>query len=365
MLNTSPGFARKFKQLLWLSMIATFLLSGCGKRKPPQPPLERVPQRLEIDGRQIGDRIDVTWKMPARNAPDGDTLKITRIDVYRLSEPLDDSLSLTEAEFASRSTMISSIQVGEDDFGLKQMTFSDKLNLIGQSVRLRYALRTVNESGQKAVFSNFFLVEPVANVAQSPRDPQATVSQESIQLTWTPPTKNLDGTEPANILGYQLFRAEEGKPFRSLLKSPSRDTVFEDRDFEFGKRYRYFLRTVSLGRNAESIDSFNSETIEVVPKDTFPPASPEALTIASAPNVISVFFAFNLEPDIANYKIYRSTDRTAPVGDWDLIATIAADTNSFQDKSVKADTLYFYYVVAIDKFGNVSEPSEIVGETAL
>jgi len=37
---------------------------------------------------------------------------------------------------------------------------------------------------------------------------------------------------------------------------------------------------------------------------------------------------------------------------------------SFQDDKVESGKKYYYYVIAVDTAGNVSQPSEVVSETA-
>src|SRR3982750_1256551 len=115
----------------------TFLMiapAGCGKRKPPLPPVERVLQRVEVSGFQRGDRVILSWKMPAHNAPPNSVLNISRADIYRLAEPLASPLGLSEEEFASRSVLIAAVKVESTDFGLKTMSFTDKLEFAGQPV---------------------------------------------------------------------------------------------------------------------------------------------------------------------------------------------------------------------------------------
>src|SRR4051812_22554338 len=110
-------------QKIALALITLILLIAlaCAKRTPPLPPVERVPQRVEISGFQRGNVVNLSWTMPARNAPGGSALKIDRVDVYRLAEPVNSPLSLTEEEFASRSTLIASIPISESDFARKQL----------------------------------------------------------------------------------------------------------------------------------------------------------------------------------------------------------------------------------------------------
>ena len=364
-LSLNNRLKRAAHGLVLLAFLVPVAAVSCGKRKPPQPPAERVPQRAQINGRQIGDRIDLVWTMPARNVGPGSALNIDRVDIYRLAEPLGQPLSLTEQEFADRSTLIGSLQIDDSDFGLKRKVFSDKLTLVGQAARLRYAVRFVNSSGQKASFSNFFLIEPVANVAVAPGGFSISPSQEEIKLMWEVPPQNLDGSTPANILGYNLYRIDEAGSTSKLNEKPVEVTAFSDKKFEFGKKYGYFVRSVSLGRNAEEVESFGSETTFITPTDTFRPAPPEALTIAAAPANISIFFAFNLEPDIAGYRVFRSEDPGKAKQEWEELTSKPIESNTFQDKTARSGVVYYYYVVAVDRAGNVSDPSAIVSETAL
>ena len=346
-------------------MLAFFISLNCGKRTPPLPPIERVRQRVEISGFQRGNKVNLTWTMPARNAPDGSILNIDRADIYRLAEPLNSTLTLSEEEFASRSTLIASLKITDADFGLKKISYTDTLEFAGQPVRLRYAIRFVNNSGQKAAFSNFLLIEPTARIADAPTSLSAKIIENAIILDWDAPDANVDGTKPANVLGYNVYRStSENETAKILNKTPVNQTKFNDESFEFENDYLYFARTVSLGSNGEPVESLESNIIKISPKDVFPPSSPSAITIAAAPNNLSIFFAANPEKDIAGYRIYRSTNKNLPLSEWQNLTPELLTTNTFQDKKVESGKTYFYYLTAADKAGNISEPSIIVVETA-
>lgn len=357
-------FKFKHSVLVILAFALVTVFAGCGKRKPPLPPVERVIQRVQINGTQFGNLIRVSWQMPARNAPDGSVLNIARADVYRLAEPLSASLTLTEEEFASRSTLIGSVPIQDSDFALKTKSYTDTLQLAGQPVRLRYAVRFVNASGQRAAFSNFLLIEPTAAVAEIPAEVELQLSQSAVTVAWKPPSRNIDGTSPANILGYNIYRTNsKGETRRLNEDDPVNDTEFRDEFFSFGEKYTYFVRTVSLGTNAGRVESLDSGKKELTPVDTFAPEPPDAVTIAASPNTISIFFAANVEKDIAGYRVYRSTDRVKPLDEWDLMTPDLLDVTTYQDIGVTSGVTYFYYLRAVDKDGNVSGPSEIVSDS--
>jgi hypothetical protein len=330
---------------------------------PPLPPIERVPQRVELAGFQRGGHVLLSWKMPARNAAAGSVLNISRADIYRLAESVTSPLSLSEEEFASRSVLIATLKITDADFGLKTMGFTDNLEFAGQPVRLRYAVRFVNASGQKAGFSNFLLIEPAANIASNPTALETKVTQDAILLNWKAPEANVNGSKPPNIIGYNVYRSgSEKEPAKLLNQTPVTKEDFADEFFEFDKDYFYFVRTVSVGNDAVPTESLESNIAKVHPKDTFPPSPPEAITLAAGPTSISLFFAVNPEKDVAGYKIYRSTDPGLAKPSWELLTPELLTTNTFQDLRVESGKTYYYYLTATDKNGNVSEPSEVVSE---
>src|SRR5258705_11952947 len=99
----------QISKAFWLCALAIGIAVtfGCGKRRPPLPPVERVQQRTELlSGAQQGNEVILSWPAPRRNAPDSTVQSIRRVDVYRLAEKPGAPLPLTEEEFAARSTLI-------------------------------------------------------------------------------------------------------------------------------------------------------------------------------------------------------------------------------------------------------------------
>lgn len=336
---------------------------GCGKRGLPVPPKERVLQRVDVSGFQRGNQIVLSWKMPARNAAKGNVTNISRADIYRLAEPLNAPLQLSEEEFANRSTLIAALVITDADFGARTLSYKDTLEFVGQAARLRYAIRFVNASGQKAGFSNSLLIEPTSKVAANPAALAAEASQEAIRLKWLPSPGNIDGSTPPIILGYNVYRSTSQKePGKLLNKTPVAAAGFNDEFFEFGKDYYYFVRAVSVGTQAEPVESSESNIVKFKAVDTFAPTAPASITVAAAPTTISIFWAVNIEKDVVGYKIYRSEDSDLPKDKWTLLTPDLLKTNTFQDAKVESGKTYFYYLTATDKFGNLSEASEIVSE---
>jgi hypothetical protein len=367
--NFHLNFRRLFTFGLCLFTFA-FTLAACGKRHPPLPPVERVPQRTELlSGVQRGNQVILSWPAPRRNASDESVQSIRRVDVYRLAEAVDDPLPLTEEEFSARSTLIGSVNEEQINGAKDSLAYTDELSL-SEPVRLRYAVRYVNAAGQRATFSNFLLIEPAASVSRPPVvAPSPEVSENAINVRWDAPQANVDDTRPANLLGYNVYRSagSQNEPAGTPLNArPINATSFADQSFTFGEEYVYVVRAVSLGTGGEPVESLNSNSVTVKPTDSFPPAPPTGLTAAASPSPlrISIFFAANQERDVLGYNLYRSNDPDLPKESWTKLNRELLERTTFQDDAVRTGQKYFYYVVAVDRAGNVSKPSNVQSETA-
>jgi hypothetical protein len=352
---------------LLLSLVAFALLSGCGKRRPPLPPLERVPQRTELlSGAQRGNQVILSWPAPLRNAPAGNVQSIRRIDLYRLAEKPSAPLPLTEEEFAARSTLIGSVPFESISAAGETITYIDTLELAGEPTRLRYALRYVNAAGQRAAFSNFLIIEPAARIAEPPVLLDKEVSEAGITLKWKAPASNIDGSKPVNLLGYNVYRVEAAQneisqtPLNTALLS---GTTYTDKNFRFGEKYTYVLRSVSLGTGGTQVESLNSNALAVEALDIFPPSPPADIRINAATGRIALFIPANPERDIAGYNVYRSTDPDLPKDRWTKLNDALLTRTTFQDETVESGKKYFYYLTAVDTTGNTSPPSEVVSDT--
>ncbi|HET9527364.1 MAG TPA: hypothetical protein VFO99_14420 [Pyrinomonadaceae bacterium] len=356
-------------RLCGILLLAAIVLAGCGKRRPPLPPIERVQQRTELlSGAQQGNEVILSWPAPQRNAPDSSVQSIRRIDVYRLAEKPGAPLALTEEEFAARSTLVGSVTYEQIQTAGDTLTYRDVLELAGEPTRLRYALRYVNASGQRAAFSNFLTIEPAARIAQAPvLAPEPKLTEDAITITWQPPPANIDGSTPVNLLGYNVYRMEESQsepsqvPLNSALVS---GTEYSDKNFQFGNNYRYVVRSVSLGTGGAQVESLNSNAVPIAARDIFPPAPPERPSIAPDPSFgrLAIFFAANKETDIAGYNIYRSTDPNLPKDQWTKLNQSLLTRTTYQDERVESGKTYYYYLTAVDQAGNVSQPSDVGSE---
>jgi len=347
-------------------LLFAFTFSACGKRRPPLPPSENVPQRTELlSGVQRGNQVILSWPAPRRNAADESVQSIRRIDVYRVAEGVNAPLALTEEEFAARATLIGSVPFTDIRQAGDTITYTDTLTLT-EPVRLRYALRYVNDAGQRASFSNFLLLEPATRVSQPPTLQSVENPRENaITLRWSAPPANVDGSTPINLLGYNLYRTDSSQqtpaqtPLNSALIS---QTEFTDQNFNFSEQYNYVVRAVSLGTGGAQVESLNSNALSISPVDKFAPAAPSSISVAPAPDRLSLFFPASPERDVVGYNIFRSTDPALPKAQWIKLNQSLVERTTYQDEALESGIRYYYYLTAVDAAGNTSTPSEVVSE---
>jgi hypothetical protein len=347
------------------SLLLLALTLACGKRVPPQPPIERVQQRTELlSGGQRGNQVILSWPAPVRNAPDSSVQSIRRVDVYRLAEKPSAPLPLTEEEFGARSTLIGSVTFDEIKNAKDHLTYTDTLVLAGEPTRLRYAVRYVNAAGQRAAFSNFLLIEPAARVAQPPKALGTAIAEKGITISWEPPAANIDGSTPVNVLGYNVYRLDDAEGAQTPINGGAlvSGTQFVDKNFKFGEDYRYIVRAASLGTEGLQVESLNSNVVSASPRDVFKPSPPTGISIGSAPGRLSVFFASNPEPDVVGYFIYRSEDPNLPLEKWTRLNSAPYTKNTYADVNVESGKTYSYFLRAIDSAGNLSDPSAVYSE---
>lgn len=351
--------------LLVLAVSALSLAPTCGKRRPPLPPIERIPQRTEqLTGSQRGNQIILSWPAPLRNAGEGSVQSIRRVDVYRVAERPNAPLPMTEDEFAARSTLVGSVSYDEIKKAGSNLIYTDTLELT-EPARLRYAVRYVNAAGERAAFSNFFLMEPAARVAAPPTITGKEYSETAITIIWEAPKANIDGSTPVNLLGYNVYRTaasqrEAGSP---LNQEPITATKYRDKTFKFGEKYTYMVRSVSLGTEGKPVESLDSNPVEASQEDTYPPSAPTLAQPGAAPGRLALFWSASPEPDVAGYLLYRTTDPNLPKNRWTLLTQAVYTRTTFTDENVESAKTYYYYVIAVDNNGNKSQPSEVVSET--
>jgi len=347
-----------------LSLCLSILLTACGKIGDPLPPIPRAPLKIdELGVEQQGTKLILSFPFTRTSRT-----RLQRVDVYRLIEPTDAPQGLPIETFSEKAHVIYSIPADEIPLNSSKVVYNDTLDMRSElrNKRYRYAVRMFNPAGQAADFSSYAMIEPLFNLSLPPANLNAKQFETRIEITWDQPTGNMNETSPANVAGYNIYR-RTGESVYRINPEPLREPRFIDRNFQFGVNYQYIVRSLSFTPGkaslSEAIESNDSPPLDHTPKDTFPPAPPKPVTIASINSIVSLFWPLNAEPDVIGYNIYRTEDENAPPEKWIKLNQELYKTASFRDERVQVGKRYFYQITAIDAYGNESVRSETVSET--
>ncbi|MFN0122613.1 MAG: fibronectin type III domain-containing protein [Blastocatellia bacterium] len=318
----------------------------------------------DLGATQQGEIINLT--LPLNRTPR--SVLPLRVEIYRLIEPASAPLGMTEEVYSLRSSLIATLPVKDVPPGLSALTHRDSIDFqaAGGAPRYRYAVRVIQREEQVAAFSNYAMLTPELEIARPPGDLKATPGQTELEITWTAPAANISGKQPANVVGYNLYRRAAGVLAR-LNPKPLPETRYPDRAFQFETEYEYLVRALSLpakSKNiAEALESNESATLKITPKDTFAPAAPAAITVASINGVVSLFWPANPETDVSGYYLYRAEAPDTPPAAWARLTPQPHKATSFRDDRVQAGKTYYYQLTAIDGAGNESPRSATIAET--
>ncbi|MFQ6082164.1 MAG: fibronectin type III domain-containing protein [Candidatus Aminicenantia bacterium] len=346
------------KKLIILGFLFLIFIS-CGRKAPLLPPIIRIPQEVSnLSVSQSGTKIILSWINPA-NYIDGTPLsEIEEIQIFILKEKKDSSITLTKDIFLEKANVF---QLKKSQFSLYsyqnrfQYPYQIKLEDLDKT-KLTLAVKVKDNRNKYSNLSNLVSIE--TKIAPlPPKNIEFSVLEDKIGIRWQPPEENIGNTRPAKVKAYNLYRwQEEGDLPHPLTSSPIKENSFEDKNFKFDQTYYYFIRsTANLA--PPYLESDNSEIIKVFPEDTFPPQLPTGLIALPGSDSVTLIWDSNQEKDLAGYKVWRKSQEEK---EFLLLTPNPISENSYEDKTVTKNTIYYYRLTALDKKNNESEKSEVI-----
>jgi hypothetical protein len=346
-------------------------LAGCAAPGEPTPRRPVVPEAVhDLSARQLGDAVVLRFTVPTDSTLQEPLATPPTVEIYRAISAPGAAPAPTQQPRLADTIPGELLDTYVTDGGFQ---FSDPLDpaelarAAGESIT--YTVRTLVSGRHLSAESNAVSLRAYPAPA-APAGLGATLTQQAIDLTWTPPQPASAPSVPSPA-SYRIYRAElepsgaaaaSAHPDQEALRAPlvllgtTAMPGFRDANFAFGRVYLYLVRSVAQFGSA-AVESANSNAVVVSAKDVFPPAAPQALEAVVAPATaqaaayVDLTWAFNTEPDLAGYNVFRSEQPGAP---GQKLNPQLLRSPSFQDTGVTPGHRYFYRVQAVDQAGNES-----------
>jgi hypothetical protein len=347
--------------------------AGCGAPGDPVPPSTRVPVAInDLTAQQAGDGVQLSFTLPAISITGEKLPSPPAVEILRGVTRADGSADPKSFRvvYTIPGTLVDSYRAEG------RVRFTDPIapeeTKSHPGGTLRYIVRTRASQKRASADSNVVSVRlfpvpaPIVSV-------EARVTESGVELTWPAPAGSATGEPMPTVTGYRIYRAEihpgalssspqdlsPGKPeAHAALLGFSESNSYRDTSVVFDHTYVYIVRSVIRVDGAE-LESSDSQSVTVTPRDVFPPAAPQGLVAAVLPGstpgtvLVDLSWSINLETDLAGYRVYRG-EQEGTRGE--LVTPDLLPTPALRDTSVDPGHRYWYTVTAVDRAGNESTP---------
>lgn len=180
-------------------------------------------------------------------------------------------------------------------------------------------------------------------VVGTPNDPPAApegliataLSYDSIELVWA--------DKSANESTFKIERSPDGSTWNQIGSVAANVTTYTDAALTPSTLYYYQVRASNIAGDSAYSNPASATTGPPPP----PPTAPLDLVAATVSDAaIELTWADNSD-DEDEFIVRRTTDNVT----WTEVAILAADTESFQDNGLTADTTYTYQVFSSNAWG--------------
>ena len=365
--------------------ILSLFIGGCAA---PAEPVERKPQVpvavADLAATQSGNGVILTFALPKETVDRRPLKQPPAVEIYRAVRPaLPAAPGISGVDWTAKLiATIPSEMVGHyADRGrfryldtLAPSDFPPHADMIANyTVRTRSSVRRESEDSNLATLPVFPAFEAIADL-------KPEITHAGVALSWTPPQKTLTGSAPP-LAGYHIYRAEikaeaatqapaaagaitgaskVNEPLAQVASTTA--PAYIDGQAQFDHTYAYSVRSVAQYPDT-ALESGDSNSVIVTPRDVFPPAAPQDLVAVlvpaqgESPAHFELSWAISAEADIAGYNVYRS-EQSGFSGTRLNVELLR--TPAFRDISTIAGRRYSYSVTAVDRAGNESPASDAV-----
>lgn len=352
-----------------LLLLAAALAAGCGRKIAPEAPLLVLPARPEpLRVTQEGSDVVLRFPFPSKTVQGTPLTNLTRVTVWReivpapagarAPEPPKEAAERERQEklFRQRAEAIRDLPreaLDEVTVGSELVVRDPMLPLyvekrIGR-VTLRYGVTATRDRKRVSPLSPLVSILPRVPPAE-PRGLSATVEEGRVCLEWLEPEGMLDGTTPASVAGYAVYRRDAAEDSYGEWIGVAVRSPFVDEGAPPGRRFVYTVRAAPTADLPPVLGPAADEVLAET-RDVFPPKAPDGLLVLSEEGGNRIVWNPALARDLAGYRVFARDGE----GAWVLLADGLADP-SFYDRGAPRGRRYG--VTAYDAAGNESPREE-------
>jgi hypothetical protein len=213
-----------------------------------------------------------------------------------------------------------------------------------------YVIRGVSKAGRAGQLSARVAV-PLVSPPAAPIAPRVSFNDKAVVLQWIPPVAEVGG--PA--IAFNVYRTDGPAAGQAtpLNPAPLTEPQFETTGVTFGQQLCVAVRGVQTVQNV-LIEGAATQPACVTPRDIFPPAAPQRVSLLLLDGAIDLVWDTSPEPDVKGYVVLRGE---AAGGTLRPLTPAPIQETTFRDTSVTPGVRYVYAVTAVDGAGNTSAES--------
>jgi len=360
---------------------ALLVMSACGKRGNPLPPLRPVPARVaDLAARRVDTRVELSFTIPSTNADGSTPVVIDRVEIYAtpvlsgvpakaLPQILADATNLRATirvrppavdVAAPRSTGSTTPAAGTTSAPTQaqaslpapgeRTSIVDNLSAPGATATaMNYVAVGIagGGRGRKGTPSGIVSV----SLAAPPRPPTAltvTHNEQTVTVTWP------------KVTGQQVLVFDASKTTtasassKPLTPTPVLTGTFTE-PVQFGRERCFVARSVSVTGTA-TVEGPPSAEACITAVDRYPPPAPTSFQAIQEGTAVTLRWTRVEAADLAGYIVLRGDETGENMRP--LMRQPVTDV-TFSDTQVSPGTTYLYSVYAVDNapIPNVSQQS--------
>ncbi len=232
------------------------------------------------------------------------------------------------------------------------MSYTDTSATLTGNRTFTYAVRSVNDSYLMSMLSEKVSAQPdIQTVVVSPSNLRGGYSGGKVLLVWD----DMNTTDE-NLLGYNVYRKKTGSSNYSKINPEMllfSTNTYTDSTLANGTGYDYAVTALDLSKSESPKSKIFTVKIPAVESTA---DAPSGFRVSRGKGSAILTWTRVDDDNLGQYAIYRYLPGSKP----QLVTKVQPDTFTYEDKTVKNGTLYFYYMTAISKTGRESEPCQTV-----